>query len=170
MPYSKTINFSDEATNTSVDQLTYVNPAGFKLLIDKLKYPNAQYTIQTAALPDMTIDGAVYNTPQRNVFEAPDKVTYGGFEATFLVDEALVNYTEIHDWMLGMVTQKDDGVRKMRDMTLQILSSHNNVIKEIQFVDAYPTSLSSLPFDTTITDIQYLVANVSFNYSYFKIL
>jgi len=170
MPYSKTINFSDEATNTSVDQLTYVNPAGFKLLIDKLKYPNAQYTIQTAALPDMTIDGAVYNTPQRNVFEAPDKVTYGGFEATFLVDESLVNYTEIHDWMLGMVTQKDDGVRKMRDMTLQILSSHNNVIKEIQFVDAYPTSLSSLPFDTTITDIQYLVANVSFNYSYFKIL
>jgi len=170
MPYSKTINFSDEATNTSIDQLTYVNPAGFKLLIDKLKYPNAQYTIQTAALPDMTIDGAVYNTPQRNVFEAPDKVTYGGFEATFLVDESLVNYTEIHDWMLGMVTQKDDGVRKMRDMTLQILSSHNNVIKEIQFVDAYPTSLSSLPFDTTITDIQYLVANVSFNYSYFKIL
>lgn len=170
MPYSKTINFSDEATNTSIDQLTYVNPAGFKLLIDKLKYPNAQYTIQTAALPDMTIDGAVYNTPQRNIFEAPDKVTYGGFEATFLVDESLVNYTEIHDWMLGMVTQKDDGVRKMRDMTLQILSSHNNVIKEIQFVDAYPTSLSSLPFDTTITDIQYLVANVSFNYSYFKIL
>jgi len=169
MPYSKTINFSDEATNTSIDQLTYVNPAGFKLLIDKLKYPNAQYTIQTAALPDMTIDGAVYNTPQRNVFEAPDKVTYGGFEATFLVDESLVNYTEIHDWMLGLVTTGENkSTRLTRDMTLQVLTSHNNVAREIIFVDAYPISLSSLPFDTTIADTNYLVANVSFNYSYFK--
>lgn len=170
MPYTKTINFSAESTNPTIDQLTYVNPAGFKLLIDRLKYPNAQYTIQTAALPDMSVEGAQFYTPQRNIFQPPDKVTYGQFEATFLVDEYLVNYTEIHDWMLGLVNQKDEGVKKVRDMTLQILSSHNNVIKEIQFIDAYPITLSSLPFDTTVADIQYLVASVSFNYSYFKIL
>lgn len=170
MPYTKTINFSDEASTSQITNLTYVNPAGFKLVIDSLKYPNAQYTIQTASLPNMSVPGAVYNTPMRNIMQPADKVTYGTFEATFLVDEALVNYTEIHDWMLGMVNQKDEGVRKVRDMTLQVLSSHNNVIKEIQFIDAHPIDLSSLPFDTTITDIQYLVASVSFEYSYFKIL
>ena len=41
MPYTKTINFNDEPTSTQISQLNYVNPAGFKLLIDKLKYKNA---------------------------------------------------------------------------------------------------------------------------------
>lgn len=170
MPYTKTINFNDEPTSTQISQLNYVNPAGFKLLIDKLKYKNAQYTIQMASLPNMNVSGAQFNTPQRNIYQPADKAVYAPFEVTFLVDEYLTNYTEIHDWMLGMVNQKDAGVRKTRDITLQIMSSHNNVIKEIQFVDAHPTDLSSLPFDTTITDVQYLVANVVFEYSYFKIL
>jgi hypothetical protein len=72
--------------------------------------------------------------------------------------------------MIGLVNEEDNlrANRKTRDMTLQILTSHNNVAREITFVDAYPTNLSSLPFDTTITEANYLVANVSFNYSYFK--
>jgi hypothetical protein len=53
-------------------------------------------------------------------------------------------------------------------MTLQILTSANNVAKEIQFIDAWPSNLSSLPFDTTVTDTNYLIAAVTFNYSYFK--
>lgn len=171
MPYSPNVSFNVEDTTTKIDQLTYVNPAGFKLLIDSKKYPNAQYTIQTAALPDMSINAAPLNTPQRNIGLAADKIDYGIFDMTFLVDEQLINYKEIHDWMLGMVTEEDTkAYRKERDLTLQVLSSANNVVQEIQFVDAYPINLSSLPFDTTITDTQYLVAAVSFQYSYFKFL
>lgn len=169
MPYSINVNFSEDATTTPIEQLTYVNPTGFKLLIDNKKYKNAQYTIQTAALPDMSITGAPLNTPQRNITAPPDKVDYGTFEITFLVDEQLINYQEIHDWMLGLVTEEDTkGQRKTRDMTLQVYTSANNIAKEIQFIDAYPINLSSLPFDTTATDTNYLVASVSFVYSYFK--
>jgi len=171
MPYEINVNFKEEATTSPVDNLTFVNPAGFKLLIDNKKYKNAQYFIQTAALPDMSVTGAVFNTPQRNITAMPDKVDYGIFDLTFLVDEQLVNYKEIHDWMIGLVTQTDTKAeRKTRDMTLQILSSANNVAQEIQFVDAYPTNLSSLPFDTTVTDTAYLIAAVTFQYSYFKFL
>jgi hypothetical protein len=117
------------------------------------------------------MNGAALNTPQRNIALAPDKIDYGQFEMTFLVDEYLLNYIEIHDWMLGLVTTGENkNTRLTRDMTLQVLSSHNNVAREILFVDAYPISLSSLPFDTTIADTNYLVANVSFNYSYFKFI
>ena len=102
---------------------------------------------------------------------APDKIDYSPFEMTFLVDEYLTNYIEIHDWMLGLVKEAEvSNVQKTRDLTLQVLTSHNNVAKEIVFVNAYPTNLSSLPFDTTITDTNYLVANVTFNYSYFKFI
>jgi hypothetical protein len=171
MPYSTNISFNADSTSTLISNLNFVNPAGFKLLIDRKKYPNAEYAIQTAALPDMSADGAPLNLPQRNITAMPDKINYGPFDLTFLVDEELINYKEIHDWMLGLVTENDTKTeRKTRDLTLQIYSSSNNVIREIQFVDAYPIVLSSLPFDTTVTDPQYLVAAVTFNYSYFKFL
>lgn len=168
MPYTTNINFTDTVTDTDIQPLNFVNPNGFKLVIDNQKYKNAQFMAQQIALPDMSVTGAPFNTRQRNILEKPDKVEYGSFEMTFLIDENLVNYKEIHDWMLGLVTEDDYGVRKERDMTLQVLSSHNNVLVEIQFIDAYPTSLGSLPFDTRATDVEYLTAAVSFNYSYFK--
>ena len=170
MPYDKSINFNVAQTSTLDDTLSYANGVSFRLAIDKLKFPNVEYTIQTIALPDMTVGGAEFNTPKRNIMLPPDKVSYGSFEMTFLVDEYLKNYEEIHDWILGQVTEEDNlkSARKTRDITLQVLTSHNNVAREIVFVDAYPTSLSSLPFDTTVTDVNYLIANVSFEYSYFK--
>ena len=111
---------------------------------------------------------AVFNTPKRNIGIAPDKIEYNPFDLTFLVDEKMQNYKEIHDWILGLVTEDDFAVRKARDVTLQVLNSHNNVSQEIQFIDAFPINLSSLPFDATTTDIQYLTASVTFQYSYFK--
>ena len=169
MPYEINTNFAVEQTSTLTDTLSYANGVSFKLAIDKLKFANVEYTIQTVALPDLSVTGAPFNTPQRNITMAPDKVDYGTFELTFLVDEYLNNYQEIHDWMLGLVTVAEDSrINKFRDLTLQVLTSHNNVAREIIFVNAYPINLSSLPFDTTINDTNYLVANVSFNYSYFK--
>jgi len=169
MPYSIETNFAVEQTSTLNETLSFANGVSFRLAMDRLKFPNVEYTVQTLALPDMTMTGAPLNTPQRNIALAPDKIDYGQFDMTFLVDEYLFNYIEIHDWMLGLVTTGENkATRLTRDMTLQVLTSHNNVAREIIFVDAYPISLSSLPFDTTIADTNYLVANVSFNYSYFK--
>ena len=105
----------------------------------------------------------------------PDKIDYAPLEIAFLIDEDLINYKEIHDWILGLVIENDApksgnayNIRKTRDLTLQILTSHNNVAKEIIFADAYPISLSSLPFSTNVTDIEYLTAVTSFQYSYYK--
>lgn len=170
MPYQLDVDFTDQASATTQAPLNYVNPTAFKLVIDSQKYKNAQFMAQTIALPDVILAGAIYNTRQRNIVEAPDKVEYGQFDMTFLIDEYLLNYKEIHDWMIGLVTTDDQGVRKERDMTLQILSSHNNVVAEIQFANAIPINLSSLPFDVKSQDVEYLTGNVTFQYSYFKFL
>jgi hypothetical protein len=168
MPYNPSVNFEETQSDTPVASLNFVNPTAFKLVIDSQKYKNAQFMAQTVALPDLQLTGAVFNTRNRNIIEAPDKIEYGIFDMTFLIDEYLLNYKEIHDWMVGLVTENDEGVRKERDMTLQILSSHNNVIAELQFVNALPINLSSLPFDVSSTDVIYLTANVSFQFDYFK--
>ena len=171
MPYEISTNFNVQQTSVVNEAMSYANGISFRLAIDKLKFPNVEYTVQTLALPDLSATGALLNTPQRNITMAPDKIDYSPFEMTFLVDEYLTNYIEIHDWMLGLVKEAEvSNVQKTRDLTLQVLTSHNNVAKEIVFVNAYPTNLSSLPFDTTITDTNYLVANVTFNYSYFKFI
>ena len=168
MPYNIDVNFAEGFSNSPSASMNFVNPTAFKLVIDSQKYKNAQFMAQTVALPDLQVSGAVYQTRNRNIIEAPDKIEYGMFDMTFLIDEYLLNYKEIHDWIVGLVTEDDQGVRKARDMVLQILSSHNNVIAELQFINAIPINLSSLPFDVSSTDIVYLTANVTFQFDYFK--
>ena len=172
MPYNPTINFSDDYQAPVQGETAFVNPSGFRLLIDNMKYRNAQYFVQTASLPDVSTSGAPLPYKQRNITAMPDKLEYSSLEVAFLIDEDLINYKEIHDWIVGLVTETDEKnytVRKTRDLTLQILTSHNNVGTEIIFVDAYPISISSLPFSTNTTDVEYLTAGASFNYSYYKV-
>ena len=168
MAYEDEINYKIEPTSVLADNQTFANPSGFRLAIDNLKYANAQYTVQAASIPDLSVPGAAMNTPKRNILVAADKLEYAPLTLTFLVDENFTNYQEIHDWMFGMVGQVDGIDKKTRDMTLIIYNSSNNVVKEIQFIDAHPTSLSSLPFEVTTQDVNYLTAVVEFSYSYYK--
>ena len=170
MAYTNEINYSTEPTSTLVENISFANPSSFRLVIDNLKYPNAQYTVQLASIPDMSVDGAAMNTPKRNILVSADKIVYAPLQLTFIVDENFTNYKEIHDWMFGMVGQDDLNTRKNRDLALIIYNSSNNVVQEIQFADAHPTSLSSLPFETTGEAVNYLTAVAEFNYSYYKFL
>jgi len=148
----------------------FLNPTSFVLSLDITTYPNAEFTVQTMVLPDVTTDGARLATPSRDIALGADKIVYGPFECSFLVDETLTNYKEIYDWLYSQVDTPTSTLSNVRDITLSILSSANNVNKQIRFIDAYPTNLSSLPFDITTVDVEYLTAVVSFNYSYFEII
>ena len=72
------------------------------------------------------------------------------------------------NWMHNII--KDPKGESLKyDATLAILTSHNNVSKEITFADCFPTSLSALEFSTQQTDVEYLQAEVSFKYTYYEI-
>ena len=169
MPYK--INISDRNT-LSTNVMNHMNPISFKMTVDRLKYPNVDYTVQTLALPDISLPPAPIQSPLRRFGMPGDKIEYSPLSLTFLIDEDMINYKEIHDWILEQITEVDDTRknRKTRDLTLSIMTSHNNVTRQLQFIDAYPISLSSLPFDVTITDVQYLTAEVTFEYTYYKFL
>lgn len=169
MPYDNNVNLN--ADNPKNADINFLAPNAFKLVIDNVTYKNVQYLVQSANIPDISLSPATVNSTMRNLGAAGDKITYSPLELTFLVDENLRNYREIHDWILGQLTKNSEfGDGKLRDITLMIMSSHNNVIQEIQFIDAYPISLSSLPFTANSSDIDYLTASVTFEYSYYKLL
>lgn len=164
------VDFTDTASNEFLSNVGYLSPVGFRLLIDRIRYPNVQFSVQTAEIPDVSVETASYPTPQRTIEIPGDKVNYSDFSCQFIVDEQLENYYEIYEWLLGLVTEQDSkSIQKTRDMTLLVLDSHNNVSREVHFADAYPTSLSAVQFDSKTRDIQYLVGDVTFKYSYFDI-
>jgi hypothetical protein len=152
----------------------FLNPSSFVLTLDSQTYSGAEFTVQTMMLPDITSEGAPLPFRNLNVAMAGDKLTYGSFEVSYLIDEDLLNYKEIYDWMKQntetLHQQEIIGNNHVRDLTLTIMNSSNNVTKQINFIDAFPTSLSSLPFDITTTDVEYLTAVVTFDYSYYEFL
>jgi hypothetical protein len=145
----------------------FLNPSSFVLSLDSQTYSGAEFTIQTMVLPDVTVEGAPLQYKQINVGRVGDKINFGAFEVSYLIDEDLLNYKEIFDWLKSNVETNHTATNHVRDLTLTIMNSANNVTKEIKFVDAYPISISSLPFDITTTDVEYLTAVVTFEYSYY---
>lgn len=54
------------------------------------------------------------------------------------------------------------------DATITILSSKNNPVQEVRFADLFPTGLSGLQYGQQATDVDYLTATATFEYSRYE--
>jgi len=152
--------------------INYLQPNRFKVVLDNLVLPNVDFTITEIELPDIsvppvTISGGV---SKLELYEPADSVKYSDLNFTFLVDEDLKNYTELHNWMLGTTTNPDyveDG--KEKSMSLLINSSHGNVVRKITFNNCKPTALSAIPFNSGNTGTEASTCSVTMSYTSFII-
>lgn len=166
-----------------LDNRNYMSPIGFTFSL--ARFPKVSFFSNKAALPQITLGTAGQSNYLKDIMHPGDRLEYGDFNIEFLVDEDMQNYTLIHNWMTGLgfpetpqqfkdVTTSDGNVRDFKlqysDATLGILNSNYNTIANVKFWDLFPISLSTLEFTATDTDINYLVANVTFNYLYYQIL
>ena len=53
--------------------------------------------------------------------------------------------------------------------TLTILNSAMNPNRYIRFKDCFPTSISDVPFDTTLSDVDYIETTATFKFRMFDI-
>ena len=176
----------------------YASPTQFKFSI--LKLPKVEYFCTQVNLPGITLGGTLeQKTPLKDIPLPGDKLTYDPLSMTFLVDENLENFQEIHGWLVGLGFPRDYSefrnllssgndrfptktqsvsteIGKVKygtsnvggtysDATLTILTSKNNPQLEVRFRDVYPTALTGLTYSQQATDVDYLTATVSFNYS-----
>ena len=166
-----------------LDNRNYMSPIGFTFSL--ARFPKVSFFSNKAALPSITLGTAGQSNYLKDIMHPGDRLEYGDFTIEFLVDEDMENYTLIHNWMTGLgfpetpqqfkdVTTSDNNTRDFKlqysDATLKILNSNYNTIAQIKFWDLYPTSLSTLEFTATDTDINYLTANVTFSFLYYQIL
>ena len=79
----------------------YADPTKFKFSIIKL--PKVEYFCTQVNLPGISIsDNYSQPTPFRDIPLPGEKLSYEPLSVTFIVDENLENYQEIHGWLRGI--------------------------------------------------------------------
>ena len=96
-------------TSNVIDRTTtkfdYASPIQFRFKMTKL--PLVEFTVQTANIPGIALGSTSFETPLKDIAGVGDKVTYQTLDVSFLVDENLNNYKEIHDWITGLGFPQD---------------------------------------------------------------
>jgi hypothetical protein len=83
----------------------YASPIQFRFKMTKL--PTVEFFVQSANIPGITLGETTLPTPLKDISMPGDKLTYQSLDVSFLVDENLNNYKEIHDWMTGIGFPQD---------------------------------------------------------------
>lgn len=144
-----------------------LSPNGFKLTISSKQFANIEYFCISAPLP--AVSAGEVSVPWRNYQNSfpGEKIQYSPLDIRYMVTENMENYTELFSWIVQ--NSKDEQI-KFADITLHILSSSNNIIKQVKFFDAFPTSLGAIDFYTQNNDVEYITADASFQYSQFEFI
>ena len=172
--------------NALSNQLTnrnFLSPAGF--LFNITKEPKVSFFCTSAAIPSMSFETNTQASYLKDIDLPGEKIEYEDLNVRFLVDEDLTNYMSIHNWMTGIgypesagdfkeeVTKSDGGrelAQQFSDGSLTIQNSNYRTSAIVRFKDLFPISLTSLEFDTAITDVQYFTADATFKYLVYNIV
>ena len=171
---------------TPLDNRNFLSTTGFKFSLKRS--PAVAFFCNQANIPSLDLGVAVQPTYLKDIDVPGDKIQFGDLTLRFLVDEDLVNYMEIHNWIRGLgypesLSEFDrleteavlpgnfnrSGDNIYSDGTLQVLSSNLVAKFNVNFKDMFPYSLSTITFDATDTDIEYFTAEVSFKYTVYTL-
>tara|TARA_Y100000992_G_C21123025_1_gene422835 strand:+ start:113 stop:691 length:579 start_codon:yes stop_codon:yes gene_type:complete len=97
-------------------KLDYLSPTQFKLNIVQL--PKVEFFVQSANIPEIALSDAVIPTPFKTIPVMGQNLTYGNMSVTFVVDEFLENYRELHEWLTAIGFPKSrEQFKKFRTQT-----------------------------------------------------
>jgi hypothetical protein len=175
--------------NPFLNQITnrnFLSPVGFQFILQKK--PKVDFFCNTANIPGINLGVAMQPTPLKAIPVPGETLTYEDLTLRFLVDEDMENYLEVWNWLnqfgfprdFGQYQQlldedenskgKQTAISGMSDGTLLIYNSSYIPNLKVEYKDLFPTSLSSIQFDTTPTEISYASAQVVFKYTIYDII
>ena len=174
------------AFSNQIQNRNFLSPTGFKFTLNRA--PKVTFFANSANIPGITLGIANQASYLKDIPTPGDKIEFDDFTIRFLVDENLENYMEVYNWIRGLgypeslqeiydfqksnpsMNQPDKSQMNLySDGTLQILTSKENPNFKVKFSDLWPYALSTLQFDSTDTDIQYLTAEATFKYTIYNI-
>ena len=130
-------------------KLDYSSPTQFRFLINQL--PKVEYFTTSANIPGISLGEGVLNTPLKDIPLLGDKLTYEDLTISFIVDENLENYIEMHNWLTGIGFPKDRSqFSTFRSTTSNTKVATRGVSKDIGQVKASTPEISMFS-DATMT-------------------
>ena len=141
--------------------LNYLQPTGFKVIIDRENYPNLEYFVQSFQHPDVSLTPS--ELPYRKVRSIPlagGSLDFGELSMSIILDEDLK----------GSIDRSKTVVPSSADITLSILNSQNNKTKNIKYNGAIPTNLGGIQFESTSGGGEFLTASKTLRFQTCELL
>ena len=173
---------TNSAFGKQIQNRNFLSGVAFKFNL--AKFPKVDFFSNSARIPELNLELTTQPSYLKNIDVPGERLTFGDFTLRFLVDENMENYISVYDWLTGLgfpettkefadLIKDKDGQRDAKeafcDGTLRILNSNFREDAKVKFNDLFPTSLTSLDFDATNTDVQYFTAEATFKYTLYKI-
>jgi len=161
-----------------------LQPSKFIFQFDRIK--TVQYFCQSINIPGVNLGQAPISLPTADIFAPGNKITYNPLSIHFLVDSKLQGWQELHTWYRAIASPESFQERKTltamanqysmnkknnySDATLTVLSSLNNPILRVQFINCFPITLSDIIFDSSQSADDIVTADGTFIFDYFNFL
>lgn len=169
------------AVDNTPSNRNFLSPSNFTFRIKKA--PTVNFFVQKVNLPEIHVPNLDIKNEHVTAPYPGEHLLYGDLKLEFMVDEDLINYLEIHNWIIAYgkpqsyqqykdisVIQPFTGEGIISDISLIITNSVHYANYEIVYTDAFPVRLSGIQFRTDQKDMQYLTAEATFKYTYYDIV
>ena len=161
-----------------------------KFLLTFGRVPNMQYFCQNVTVPGLSLSETVITNPFVDIYSPGEKAIYDLLNVTFIIDEELKGWLEIHDWIRAMTfpvefreyqnlsklnkyqsTKNDINNRfpQFSDASLTLFSSSNKEYYRFKFYEVFPTTLSTFIMNAQDGPDTILTADATFRYSYYDV-
>jgi len=146
----------------------FLQPTGFRVVINREEYPNLEYFAQSVNHPGASVNPTEISIPRLSQLPLQgDKLTYTELSINLIIDEDMESYKEMQKWMEESVETLDD---ISADITVLILTSHNNKNIEIRYKNCIPTNIGAFELNSTTGDTTLMTFDATFRFSHFEIV
>lgn len=158
---------------TSTESVSYLQSTHFQFTIQRM--PSTVFFVQSVNVPEISSTPAEQPVGRFKPIPYPgENFDFGQLSVTFLIDEYMKSWLEIHDWMRSI--KAVDGYQDFEaeenhtsDASLIVLNNKQNPIVTVRYRDIFPISLSEITFNATDTSPEPLTASATFAYTVYDV-
>jgi hypothetical protein len=172
--------------NRNPENTNLLQPTKFLMAFSRI--PDTQYFLQSVNLPGITGNQIPMSSPGLDYFLAGNKMSYSNLTITFLLDEEMLAWRNIHKWFRSFASPegtnernslasvqnskntKNHEMNAYSDGSLNILTNLNNSNIRIDFYNMFPISMSDVEFDTRKSAEETMTCEATFVFEYFNIV
>lgn len=163
-------------TDTQPTNINHLNVVNFEVNFSRL--PATEYFCQRVSIPAVMLGSTVQPTSFLNIPVEGETLSFEALNLSFILDEDLKNYLEIYNWMLALGFPQDysqfsslkdprvvsEYASMFSDMDIFLHTNKSNPNYKVTFNDVFPTSLGSIELNTTVTSLEPIIIDATFNF------